>query len=392
MACNSPKSSGMSLVSWLERSLSPAPDLIVLGFQELLPQQRAVLAPLTLQSWWQNNIRRGSQNIKNLDDWLHLAETALKEIHGQGATYSPLFMSKMCAIGIIVFAKSGTKTSSLASATIGTGLMGVYPNKGAVALSITLHSPRSEKMRICLVSNHLGAHAGEKNCIWRNKESQHILDQLIFYPLDKDSGGELTKVDNHSICWFFGDLNYRLRGDSEKWSVEKHQGTKSSPGFPKRSEVLEWIRDLNISSLMGRDELANLRANFHSALGKFDEAPVTFVPTYKFDIKSVESPREYSTTRLPAYCDRILFRRKPAILDQVEVKVDCLYYVSVTCYNLSDHDPVIGLYRFDIVDDYLPASIQVIGVWKDRARFIYRVNAAKAIVLLLAVLFTVYIV
>ncbi|XP_076853838.1 phosphatidylinositol polyphosphate 5-phosphatase type IV isoform X3 [Brachyhypopomus gauderio] len=70
----------------------------------------------------------------------------------------------------------------------------------------------------------------------------------------------------------------------------------------------------------------------------FQEAPIHFPPTYKFDVGC----DVYDTTskqRTPSYTDRILFRDRQA--DDIKV----VKYVSCSSIRTSDHRPVVGMFQ-----------------------------------------------
>lgn len=257
-------------------------------------------------------------------------------------------------------------------------------------------------------------------------QADHILDTLILTPINISSS-PLTQTSLHSstspqLCslprqhdaiWFFGDLNYRLRGTSSKypkWSIPSFDLQKWAVPNPlqalhwilaslitapsnilkytsnlinpapsnmlKRSQVLEWISDVNISSLMGYDELAHLRAHSHSSLGIFEEAPITFLPSYKLDLKSSSMPRPYSKSRLPSYCDRILYHKL------TDFQLGCIYYDCISNYNLSDHHPIVGQYHFEVRKSTVKKEV----VWQDvlhkRILFILNVNAYSLVLII----------
>lgn len=83
VATKSPTTDSINLSLWLEKSLSPAPELIILGFQELLPQLNLALKAGSQDCWWVHSVRKGP-TIDGLEAWFHLARDALAMIHGQG--------------------------------------------------------------------------------------------------------------------------------------------------------------------------------------------------------------------------------------------------------------------------------------------------------------------
>jgi hypothetical protein len=58
----------LNLTHWLENSLSPAPEIIVLGFQELLPQTSIILKGVQ-ESWFMDGARHGSAVVYGLGIW-----------------------------------------------------------------------------------------------------------------------------------------------------------------------------------------------------------------------------------------------------------------------------------------------------------------------------------
>lgn len=75
-----------------------------------------------------------------------------------------------------------------------------------------------------------------------------------------------------------------------------------------------------------------MRHNRGFRLRSFYEAPITFLPTYKYDRRS----SEYDTSeksRVPAWCDRILYRTRDAS------RVQNQHYRRYEA-NVSDHRPI----------------------------------------------------
>jgi hypothetical protein len=72
--------------------------------------------------------------------------------------------------------------------------------------------------------------------------------------------------------------------------------------------IIEDIRNNNLAKLLERDQLlASKRKNPGFRLRSFTEAPITFAPTYKYDVGTDEYDSS-EKKRSPAWCDRVLYR------------------------------------------------------------------------------------
>lgn len=133
-------------------------------------------------------------------------------------------------------------------------------------------------------------------------------------------GGDGSMIMDHEICILNGDLNYRI----------------DTMG---RDTVVNAVKANNLTKLLERDQLlASKRKNPWFKLRAFHELPITFAPTYKYDVGT----DNYDTSekkRAPAWCDRLLYRGINRIRQlnykRHEVKV-------------SDHRPVTGLFEIVI--------------------------------------------
>lgn len=125
---------------------------------------------------------------------------------------------------------------------------------------------------------------------------------------------------DHEICILNGDLNYRI---------------DSMP----RNTIIEAVKARNLPKLLDRDQLlASRRKNPGFRLRAFNEAPITFSPTYKYDV-GTDQYDSSEKKRSPAWCDRLLYRGVGRI-KQLEYR---RHEVKV-----SDHRPVSGLFKMRI--------------------------------------------
>ena len=123
-------------------------------------------------------------------------------------------------------------------------------------------------------------------------------------------------VLDHELCWFNGDMNYRI-------------------DLP-REVVLAALRKNDLEKLFEYDQLlSQRRKNPGFRLRPFNEAPITFPPTYKYNVGS----NEYDTSekkRTPAWCDRIYYRGAIGKIVPVNYQRHEVY--------ASDHRPVSGAF------------------------------------------------
>lgn len=133
-------------------------------------------------------------------------------------------------------------------------------------------------------------------------------------------GGDGSMILDHEICVLNGDLNYRI----------------DTMG---RDTVVKAVNANNLSKLLERDQLlVSRRRNPGFRARAFIESPITFDPTYKYDVGS----DNYDTSekrRAPAWCDRILYRGTGKI-KQLDYRRHEL--------RVSDHRPVTGRFKLRI--------------------------------------------
>ena len=133
----------------------------------------------------------------------------------------------------------------------------------------------------------------------------------------------------------------------------------------RRDAVVADINSGYLSKLLAQDQLLKeMKNNRAFRLRTFTEGTITFAPTYKYDRRS----DEYDTSekrRVPAWCDRILWRsREP---DRVEQ----LHYRRYEA-NVSDHRPISAAFRMTIksVSDAprAQAKAELQDVWAEREK------------------------
>ncbi|THC89260.1 hypothetical protein EYZ11_011293 [Aspergillus tanneri] len=179
---------------------------------------------------------------------------------------------------------------NVSAAEVKRGMGGLHGNKGALILRFVL-----DDSSLCFVNCHLAA--GQTQTAHRNNDIAAILEAESL-PLESSlaaradhfvSGGDGSMIMDHEICIINGDLNYRI---------------DSIP----RNVIIDAIRQNNLTKLLDRDQLlASRRKNPGFRLRSFNESPITFAPTYKYDV-GTDDYDSSDKKRSPAWCDRVLYR------------------------------------------------------------------------------------
>lgn len=268
--------------------------------------------------------------------------------------YHLLHTASMVGLFTCVFIKASqrNRVRNLSGAEIKRGMGGLHGNK-VVEILPSLDSELTAELQgalilrfilddssICLVNCHLAA--GQTQTVNRNNDITAILESAMLPPSRNASagtdpfvgGGDGSMILDHEICILHGDLNYRI----------------DTMG---RDTVVKAVNAGNLTKLLERDQLlVSRRRNPGFRARAFQESPIGFDPTYKYDVGS----DRYDTSekrRVPAWCDRILYRGTGKI-KQIEY---CRQDLRV-----SDHRPVTG--RFKIRIKTINAEKRA-AVWED---------------------------
>jgi hypothetical protein len=126
----------------------------------------------------------------------------------------------------------------------------------------------------------------------------------------------LPKSFDH-VIWG-GDMNFRIHGS--------------------RDIVDALLQHNRYTALKDNDQLS-LLLQFEKAFAGFEEGPLTFHPSYKFD-KDSDMYDTSSKQRVPAWTDRILYSASPSI--------KLLSYASINDIKTSDHRPVYASLECDV--------------------------------------------
>eukprot|EP01018_Ginkgo_biloba_P020250 Gb_31865 [translate_table: standard] len=263
----------------------------------------------------------GLQEVPNCD-----ASSAI--LNALGRNYSLVAASVMLSLQLFVFARNTSqayiKDVRMDKVSVG-GLGGVVRRqKGAVAITL-----KYKGISFLFIACHLSPH--ENNVMERNTQYQRIRQTIFTKPKSilqsPNRFIDLTgcKTDHYTpmhsdslqqsdlVIWL-GDLNYRI------------EGNRKSVGF---------LINQNLQKLLRAKDQLSREAEKGQIFHGFCEGPLSFRPTYKYDIGT----DDYDTSakeRVPSWTDRILYK----VNNTTNIKADVHDYDSIDCVKTSDHRPV----------------------------------------------------
>lgn len=333
---------GASKPSWLNNSREDSnffrdymtarepPDIFVFGFQELVDlEDKKMTAKSFFKSKKKDKDPTDQEHMSHqYRAWRdHLAK-CIDDYMPNSQTYTLVHTTSMVGLFTCVFVKSSIRPriNHVHTGEVKRGMGGHHGNKGALILRMIINDSS-----ICFVNCHLAA--GQTQTMHRNNDIAEILEATTLspYPLNDGegaqhedvfaAGGDGSMIMDHEICILNGDLNYRI----------------DTMG---RDAVIKQVQQGNLGKLLERDQLLlSRKKNPGFRLRAFNESPITFAPTYKYNVNS----DDYDTSekkRAPAWCDRILYRGIG--------KVKMEEYRRWDQIRISDHRPVSGRLRLRV--------------------------------------------
>lgn len=228
----------------------------------------------------------------------------------------------MWQIGIMVFARNGTPIDEVETGSEATGLMGITPNKGGVAVKFRVY----HTTRLVFIVSHLAAHM--KHVSHRNLNAVEIMDNIRF-------GNTLLDFDSqYHHCFWMGDLNYRID------LALARGGDLNVDNKDRFAEVQEYIKKNDYTTLLQADQLRHAMKQGLAYAG-FSESDPTFQPTFKVR-RAVDFI--YNPQRVSSWCDRVLWKSLPGYKDDVKP----LTYAAHPSISTSDHKPVHASFEVNI--------------------------------------------
>ncbi|KAI8071452.1 Endonuclease/exonuclease/phosphatase [Gongronella butleri] len=281
---------------WLGTAQNP--DIIVVGIQEIVDLESKKQTAKSLFA-----SRKKIETLEDADEMLthryrlwhdHLVRV-IGDNYGRDA-YTVFKTDQLVGLFSCVFIKKSEigRAWNCDATVVKTGLKvmnkSIHGNKGGIAIRFMF-----EHSSLCFVNCHLAA--GQSHTQDRNADAEGILQSATFpeYQRNMDlfaNGGDGSMILDHEHCFLSGDLNYRIAMD--------------------RQEVLDVLRRKDKKqaweTLQLQDQLK--RQHITNPLFKllwFNEAPLMFDPTYKYD-RNTNNYDSSEKKRVPAWCDRILWR------------------------------------------------------------------------------------
>ncbi|KAK3359534.1 putative PI phosphatase group protein [Lasiosphaeria hispida] len=335
--------------------------LYVLGLQEIVDLNTAT----------QYMARVYATDNGPMERWKAALESALPD------GYQLVTAEQLTGILLLVYASPevAPTVSNVSTVSVGTGLLGYMGNKGAVATRIVL----GDSTRMLFVNSHLASGSEASYVDRRIWDAGQILNRAQFKPVtfagvSEDEG---EKIGDEDFAFWFGDLNFRLDGlpgddirrilmlhtrgeydlskkgllreDSLEGEGVVVQGASDSSeettdgdsaattsideaaddgsiSLPDPDDFLPDPHDdpaslqATLDSLFPHDQLKRVmreRKVFHDG---WREGPITFLPSYKYDVGTVGLFDSSEKRRAPSWCDRILYRTRKD-KDEYEKKI-----------------------------------------------------------------------
>ncbi|KAM3130355.1 hypothetical protein pb186bvf_017558 [Paramecium bursaria] len=269
-------------------------DIVVVGIQEMITTSTALVI--------------GSGSCVKLWDELIFQNLNLKE------KYIQIKSKELLGIGSFIYAKERfrDRITKVSYDTVKLGFLGQVANKGCVVIKMNI-----DDTLVCFANCHF--EHGQKSLSTRLVNLQDV--HALAFNTDGIGKRKEEKIDQCGYKILFGDLNFRVLQDADT-TITQLQRYELFMKQNRKQEAKEIL-----VQLIKLDELTMNRQSQN--LKSYEEPPVNFLPTYKFQQYSTQ----YDKTRTPSWTDRILVGQQ----EGMETK-----FVSYRSHdiNFSDHRPI----------------------------------------------------
>jgi hypothetical protein len=303
------------------------PELLIFGFQEIVDLEDRAVTAKSIFGFGKKKDRENARSEQHVSrvyrEWRDYLGKCINRYTDPRYSYTEVHTS--CLIGLFqcIFVRQVERENirNMSATEVKCGMKGHYGNKGALITRFMF-----DDSSLCFINCHLAA--GQSHTSHRNNDIAAILEAESL-PAERNpdtrtsfyvGGGDGTQVLDHEICILNGDLNYRI------------------DAIP-RDTVINMVNKGELEKLLERDQIMVSRRRVSGfRLSPFIEAPITFAPTYKYDVGS-DRYDSSEKKRSPAWCDRLLYRGVGRI-KQVEYRRHDL--------RVSDHRPVSGTFKIRV--------------------------------------------
>jgi phosphatidylinositol-bisphosphatase len=250
--------------------------------------------------------------------------------------YKLVAEQQLIGLWLVIYASPEVfpQIKNVSTTSVGTGLMGYMGNKGAVTTRIVL----GETTRLVFINSHLAAGADKASLDRRNWDAAQINTRTRFDPIVDSLGSTQTQgegLGDEEFAFWFGDLNYRLEGmpgddvrrlftihtKDMDHDAEGRPSTSGDSGYDSKAssednsiplppELDPASLQTTIASLLPHDELHQQMKKGKAFHDGWEEGPIRFLPSYKYDIGKVGVFDSSEKRRCPSWCDRILYRTR----------------------------------------------------------------------------------
>ncbi|KAJ8079130.1 hypothetical protein PM082_013418 [Marasmius tenuissimus] len=313
------------LVDWLSPTLHVstflsrqprAPDLVAVGFQELLPLH------LGLSGFSAPVINDRDSHIRN----------QIEENAPNKEKFSTVAKVVNAGVALLVYARDdgiGRKVCDVQTAWTGSG-PGYMGNKGAVGIRFRIpDEDGGVGETYTFVCAHLTAH--EHYLQARIADFHHIVGTLLFPPIPGSDTNAPSTLYETSHLFFAGDLNFRV-------AIPKSHPLASTL-WNDFAQAME--SESTRTALKEFDQLLIEQKKGTAFVGMREGEFWKFKCSYKYKLGAVD---EYSSKRTPSWTDRILYTTHTDSPDTPEVSniTNCIY-TSIPSYTTSDHKPIVAM-------------------------------------------------
>ncbi|KHJ31463.1 putative phosphatase family protein [Erysiphe necator] len=284
--------------------------------------------------------------------------------------YVEIMEQQLAGLLLFIYASPSIapKINSVSTVTIGTGIIGYLGNKGAIVTRIIL----ADTTRIVFVNSHLASGPEPQQLERRFWDIEQILQRTKFEPINSTEcfTNNQDQIGDEEYTFWFGDLNFRLdglpgdeirrllmimsneecrngpqpqnlldddvkedetfiiHGDSDDENDEEtgYQHESKADDFKLANILSPNFQHLDafafdssqdpaslqstLNCLLPHDQLKNAQANNRILHDGWKEGPISFLPTYKYDIGAEMIFDSSEKKRAPSWCDRILYRSR----------------------------------------------------------------------------------